>query len=201
MSASFSHVKELHQKELGCGVKFAHKLTDKVLAPQPIERSSVKLADAFFHDSTINGLEQCDDEGKWVETANFLKLIRRFWNCVNVQTKSAAMHKRDERRKPITINDKSQLEFLESFVEWLKAWESIGTTNGLSKETFSSAQQTCSALKELAEYLLTVKNLEYVTLGKINSDGIENRFGWYRQLAGTYCVNTSQTILTLGEAQ
>ena len=78
--ASFSHVKELHQKELDCGVKFAYKLTDKVLAPQPIERSSVKLADAFFHDSTINGLEQCDDEGKWVETANFLKLIRRFWN-------------------------------------------------------------------------------------------------------------------------
>lgn len=87
VSASFKHVEDLYRREMGKPVKFAHKLSDKVIAPKPIERTKVELADRFFHDSTIAGLEHFCREGgppEWQSTADFLKLIRRFWNCVNV---------------------------------------------------------------------------------------------------------------------
>lgn len=77
LSACFEHVKDLFKKEMGQSVKYALKLTDKVLAPQPIERTKVLLADSFFHDSTINALEHFSGEHpSWKETARFMKLIR-----------------------------------------------------------------------------------------------------------------------------
>jgi hypothetical protein len=66
---------------------------------------------------------------------------------------------------------------------------------GLSRETFLAAMQTTSALKELAEYLLEETCLDYVLLGKINSDPIERRFGCYRQLAGAnYFISVRQFL-------
>jgi hypothetical protein len=78
--ASFQHVVALYQKERGNAIKYAHKLSDKVIAPKPIERTKVELADRFFHDSTIAGLEHFSQEGgqEWQGTANFLKRVRRF---------------------------------------------------------------------------------------------------------------------------
>jgi hypothetical protein len=183
--------------EMGRSVKYAYRLSDKVLAPQPIERTNVKLSDSLFDDSTINGLEHCSWGEEWQETANFLKLIRRWWNCVNVQSKFAATHKRDDRRLHISAEEKTQLQFLQAFYEWLAEWQAMlnSKKTGLSRETFLAAMQTTSALKELAEYLLEGTCLEYVLLGKINSDPIERRFGWYRQLAGTnYFISVRQFL-------
>jgi hypothetical protein len=197
LSAKFKHVEDLYRMELSRAVKYAHKLTDKVIAPQPIERTKVQLADRFFDDSTINGLEQCGtDESGWKETARFLKLIWRFWNCVNVQSRYAATHLRDERRKPITKIDKDQITFLSAFYRWMEEWEKMSKkSGGLSRETFLSGKQTCLALKELAEYLLKEKEFEYVLLGKVNSDPLERRFGWYRQLAGAnYFISVRQFL-------
>jgi hypothetical protein len=196
VSAKFKHVEELYKAEMGRAIKYAHRLTDKVLAPQPIERSSVQLADAFFDDSTINGLEQICQEEDWKETARFLRLIRRFWNCVNVQSKFAAKHKRDDRRLAITAEDRTQLEFLDSFSCWLSEWQNMsGGKTALSRETFLAIQQTTPALRELSIYLLEEKKLDYVLLGKMNSDPLERRFGWYRQLAGAnYYISVRQFL-------
>ena len=46
ISPSFSHLKELYALEKGRNRKFAHKFTEKVLHPKPIEKTNVKLADA-----------------------------------------------------------------------------------------------------------------------------------------------------------
>ena len=54
-SPRFEHVKELYKKELGKPVKIAHKITERVLAPKPIEKSNVMLAERFYHESTIAG--------------------------------------------------------------------------------------------------------------------------------------------------
>ena len=51
------HIKELYKLELGKPVKYAYKLSDKVLHPMPIEKTNVNLADCLFHESTINALE------------------------------------------------------------------------------------------------------------------------------------------------
>jgi hypothetical protein len=160
VSASFHHVEELYQKEKGNPIKYAHKLSDKVIAPKPIERTKVELADRFFHDSTIAGLEHfCQEGAPWQGTANFLKLIRRFWNCVNVRNSRLNFNKRDNRLKPISVNERSQVEFMNQFSDWLDEWESFPGKTGLSQETFLAIRQTSVALKELALYLMEVKGL------------------------------------------
>ena len=62
-----------------------------MLHPQPIEETNVKLAAALFHESTIAALEYYSErpEGKpeWKKTANFLRIIRTWWNIVNVKDK------------------------------------------------------------------------------------------------------------------
>ena len=53
---------------------------------------------------------------------------------------------------------------------------------GLTKETFLALKQTCQAIAGLAKYLFN--SCDYVLLGKIQSDIIEERFGHIRQLSG-----------------
>ena len=51
----------LYDIELGKSPKYAYKLNNTNLASKPIERVNVLLADAIFHDSTINGLNAYSD--------------------------------------------------------------------------------------------------------------------------------------------
>ena len=51
------------------------------------------------------------------------------------------------------------------------------------------------ALPDLINYLLNTKNLEYIILGNIQSDYLEKRFSWYRQLGGAnYFVSVLQLL-------
>lgn len=57
-------------------------------------------------------------------------------------------------------------------------------TAGLSNETFTAAKQTATALPLVALYILQIVELSYLLLGLLQSDYLEGRFGWYRQLCG-----------------
>ena len=65
----------------------------------------------------------------------------------------------------------------------LQRWQDSGNS-GLSKETFLAVRHTCAALSECCRYLLSHLGFDFVLLGKLQSDNIESRFGWYRQLSG-----------------
>ena len=182
-----SHIEELYKHELGRPVKYAHKLTDKVLHPMPIEKTKVELADRLFHESTIAALDYYSENGfpQWKTTANFLRLIRTMWDIVNVKSKYVGRRKRDPVREPISKDDTGGLQFLEKFTVWVEKWEKMNNKeHSLSKETFLTCKQTMRGLIGVAMYLLEEKNFEYVLLGLITSDPIERRFGWYRQLGG-----------------
>ena len=70
-------------------------------------------------------------------------------------------------------------------MEWLSAWEEIpGDCGKLSKETFTALQNTCNGLLAVADYCLSKLGLNYVLLGKFQTDCLEARFGQYRQLSG-----------------
>ena len=68
---NFAHIRELYHLEVGKVPMIAHKLTDVVLNPANIEKN-VKLADAYFHESTINALNFLNDNGypHFKDTAN-----------------------------------------------------------------------------------------------------------------------------------
>ena len=63
-------------------------------------------------------------------------------------------------------------------------------TPGLTAETFTAARQTAAALPEAALYILRERELDYLLLGLIQSDYLEGRFGWYRQLCGANYFNS-----------
>ena len=71
---------------MGQPLKIAHKLSDKVIAPRSLEKTNVMLADALFHDSTINGLEFYAKNGfpHFAHTAKFFRVIRNWWDTFNL---------------------------------------------------------------------------------------------------------------------
>ena len=102
---------------------------------------------------------------------------------MNVKTPGIGRHKRDSLRVPISMENKQGVQYLRDFVQYLKMWEDSGE-RGLTKETFLATKQTCAALADMAEYLIEREDFIYVLLGQAESDPIEKRFGWYRQLSG-----------------
>lgn len=68
---------------------------------------------------------------------------------------------------------------------------------GLTKATFTAFIQTLNALDGLVSYLIGSIGFKYVLLGRIQSDNLERRFGWYRQLhGGNYLISMKQLLLS-----
>jgi len=194
--AEFSHIEELFHIECGKPIRMAFKLSEKVLHPTNIEKTNVRLADALFHDSTIAALEfyASTQQEKWWSTVKFLKLIRKWWNIVNVKSGTKGFHKRNESMLAVTKNVQQNLNFLKTFSEWLTNWNAH-SNKSLTRQTFQAAKQTSSVLPLAANYLLNEKKFIYVLLGLFQSDPIEKHFGWYRQLCGAnYYVSVRQIL-------
>jgi len=96
----FKHIESLFKMESGKSIKMAHKLKEVVLHPVAIEKTNVRLADSLFHESTIAALDYYASHGhpEFTPTARFLKIVRKFWNIVNVKTPTAGQMKRDSTK-------------------------------------------------------------------------------------------------------
>ncbi len=120
LTAQFNHLEELYKLELLKPAKMAYKLNDRVLHPSSLEKTNVQLADSLFHDSTIAALDHYSrDHLEWRQTATFLKIVREWWNRVNVKTPTLGIQMRDDTRKPIYSMDDTK--FLVSFSSWLQS--------------------------------------------------------------------------------
>ncbi len=199
--AKYAHLEQMYNLELGKPLKLAYKLNDKVLHPSNIEKTNVQLADNLFHESTINGLRYYAGKGnsEWNATADFLEVIRNWWNILNVKHPMLGIKKRNKYMKPVTINDKTNLDFLKTFSRWLERWRCMSKERGakscLTDETFLATIQTTKTSVEVAEELLQRDDMNFVLLGFLQSDPIERRFGWYRQLAGgNYFISIRQIL-------
>ena len=94
-------------------------------------------------------------------------------------------HKRDQFSEPIRNVNDWKIKALKCVASFLDIWKLKGNSkSSLTHETFTACIQTLRGLAELSEYLLKKKNFKFILLGKINSDPLEGRFGWYRQLCG-----------------
>ena len=196
LSGNFAHIRELYELELGKPIKMAYRLSDRVLNPASIERTNVSLADACFHESTINALKYYANHGfpNFLQTANVLQIFRDWFNVVNVKSLYSGHRTRDDNRAAITRDNKTSANYLVTFTSWLKKWKASKKT-GLSRETFQASIQTSEALVHLSDYLINEKGLDYVLFGKVSSDNLEGRFSWYRQSSGAnYHISVLQII-------
>ena len=196
-SADFNHVRQLYHKESTMALKKAHKLSPATLDPKSIEKTSVRLAVSVFSESTRDALQfYAANEGhmSWAATADFITVILKLWNVLNVKTRSKGKHKRDYTMDPVRSSLDWKLSFLREFADFCQRWEQ-SRKPGLSKETFLALRHTCLALADCAAFLLDRRGFQYVLLGHLQSDAIESRFGWLRQLSGAnYYISMRQVI-------
>lgn len=167
------------------------------LQPKSVEKTSVKLAVSVFCPSTRDALEfYAEHEGKteWRGTADFARFITKLWHVLNVKTCSKGSRKRDFSMEPVRTSWDWQLQYLKDVAHFFTQWELSGQP-GLTHETFQAVQHTCLAVAECAVYLLEVKGFDVVLLGHLQSDPIESRFGWLRQMSGAnYYISTKQVV-------
>ncbi|KAH6920130.1 hypothetical protein HPB50_028883 [Hyalomma asiaticum] len=75
--------------------------------------------------------------------------------------------------------DDMQLQFLNTFVDWLDTWEKLKVGTGraglLTTETHSALRLTSYSLIEVSRYCLEELRFEYVLLGKFQTDSLEER--------------------------
>jgi len=196
-SANFQHIADLYNKESSMSLKKAHKLSPAALNPKSIEKTSVKLAVSVFSESTRDALRfyaEHEGEGSWSATADFISLVLKLWNVLNVKTRDKGKQKRDYTMDPVRSSLDWKLDFLREFADFLQRWENSRKA-GLSKETFLALRHTCLAMADCTSFLLDRLGHQYVLLGQLQSDAIESRFGWLRQLSGAnYYISVRQVL-------
>jgi len=195
--ANFHHIVELYNMESTMALKKAHRLSPAALQPKNIEKTSVRLATAVFLESTRDALQfYADNEGKddWLGTSLFISLVVKLWNVMNVKSSAKGKQKRDVTKDPVRSSLDWKLDFLRECAEFLLRWEQSKTA-GLTRETFLALRHTCLALADCASYLLDRRGLNYVLLGHLQSDAIERRFGWLRQLSGANFYISARQVL------
>lgn len=202
--ASFTSLRKLYEAEQDNAVKVAYGLTYKALNPSNLERQNMKLALSIFNAFVSSALRI---QGRSLqltlsdETANFIDLIVRWWNIVNVKTPQKGHRLRDVWQEPVQGTTCEQLQYLDKFVSWLDAWKSRHAQTGtLTKETHLALRLTTYALIEVSRYCLEELGFRYVLLGKFQTDPLEARFGKYRQLCGSH-YNVSITEVFEAEAK
>ena len=95
----------------------------------------------FFSESTRNALKYYVDSDfpQWESTLNFLNLIAKWWNKLNVKSPSKGKQKRDKDSEPITKDNFAELGFFAKIIDWLFEWQS---SHEMSVETFKTFKQT-----------------------------------------------------------
>ncbi len=149
-TANFNHVIELFNLEATAVLKKSNKLSTAVLYPKSIEKTSVKLATALFSESTRDALQfyaKHASKSQWTSTADFITLIIKLWDVLNVKSSIKGLHKRNYAMDPVRSSMDWKLSFLREFADFLKRWEATGNC-GLTRETFLALQQCCLALAD-----------------------------------------------------
>lgn len=182
--ASFKALKEMHLKEKDQLLKYGHTLTLKSLYPSSLERQNVKLVLKIFNHNVVAALKQFGPKislTNYEDTALFIDIVCKWWDIVNVKTPLKGQRLRNKYQEPVTKSSAHIFNFLNSFLNWLKRWRDLdGTGHRLTKETNDALYQTTSALLKLSHYCLHIKHFNYILLGQVQTDKLEEHFGKYR---------------------
>ena len=84
--------------------------------------------------------------------------------------------------------------YLQKALQIFQDWQ-CSKKPGLTAETFLACIQTMGVIPELTKYLQTKHGFEYLLTGKLMSDPLEGRFGWYRQVNGGNFLCRSSSFL------
>ncbi|XP_049796730.1 uncharacterized protein LOC126213147 [Schistocerca nitens] len=193
LMAKFSDIENLYKKELDQLLKLAPRLTHKSVYPSSLERRNVSLVCNIFNETTLTGLKA--EYGEISGTVHFVEIILRWWNIINVKNCTKGIHKQNELCLPFTSASDDRLEFLDKFLAWLERWRALDTTSCLTTDTHQALYQSTSVISEVVEYSFSGVGVQYLLMGKLQTDNLESRFSRYRQLSGgNYNVSVTQVF-------
>lgn len=196
LKPNFNHLVELYNMECSKPLRMAHKLHEKCINPSSIQKTSTKLASSVFHESTSRALRHYSPMTNelWNDTAEFIELMIKLWSIVNVRSPTLGKNKRNPIQNPIMSLSDQQIACLNQISHFLKQWQT-SEKRGLSRETFIASIHMCDTIPLLCDYLINDLKFKYVLTGNFQSDSLEARFGWYRQLSGAnYYLSVKQIL-------
>ena len=194
--ANFKYIEDLYNVESAMSLRLAHKLSERVLNPTSIQRTSAKLAMSIFHDSTVAALKYYVNKGHedWRSTSCFVSYVCDLIKILNIRTSSVGLRRNDPLKLPLCSTLDERLNSLSTFADFFRDWRNC-KNSGLSQETSVAAENLCRNLRTLIVHLLDDHNFKFVLTGQISSDPIESRFGRYRQMSGgNYFISVKQLL-------
>ena len=157
-------------------------MNHKTLYPNNLERQNVTLVDNIFHYSTI--------------AAEFCEIVRKWWDIVNTKSTLKGRFKRNELCQPVSSDTDIRFQFLENFVAWLNIWkESENNVGSLTKDTCDALLITTKSIMSLVKISLGELKVDFVLIGKLQTDDLESRSRLYRSLVGcNYKISYTELV-------
>ncbi|KAK7861885.1 hypothetical protein R5R35_001482 [Gryllus longicercus] len=186
-TASFAALRQLYDIEEKKMVKHAYALTLKALYPSSLERQNVSLALQVFNENVALGFESIGASHNiphFLETSNYIQIILKWWWIVNVKTPRKGRRLNNLFMNPLSPQNQESWQYLSKFLRWLHRWKDMHLSGSLTSETMNALTLTTEGIIYLYEYCTSRFKFKYFLPGKFQTDLLECRFGYYRQLAG-----------------
>ncbi len=189
----WSHISQIYNEDLECGLKLLPKLTSDHVNLTPYSVMRVKLAVQVLSSSMAKVLKAYGpDEASG--TATFCEYMDKFFDCANVRNTQEHHHKQKAALRPYESLEDPRFEWLENrFLKYFEDWQkSITERQGnftksnkeamfISWQTYRGLQMTVYSLVDVTKYLLSV-GVKYVLTERFCQDDLENYFGRQRSI-------------------
>ena len=202
----WSHVVQCYQKDCAMQVRRLPKISRDHIYLTSFSKMRVNLA-AQVMSETVSKVMQSYCSNVASETAHFIGLVDKFFDCFNSRSLTEAEYKRKPFLAPFKDANDARFEFLENeFLKYLKDWKAATASRKgsfsklerskmfLSEQTYEGIQTSVYSLIESTKFLLD-HGFQYVLTNKFNQDPLEEHFGRHRALARR---STNPTLHTLG---
>lgn len=138
-----------------------------------MERQNVKLALNIFNELLVEGINLFggkNDVPNYKGTSQFIEIILKWWNTVNVKTLYKNVRLNNALMEPLAPGQHN-FDYLCKCLAWLDYWKSISPIKfKLSNETHLSFSHTLHGLIELTKYCVTELGFKYILPGKLQTD-------------------------------
>ncbi|CAM1312591.1 PAH (predicted) [Pycnogonum litorale] len=166
-------------------LKMLPKLTEEHLRLNAFSKMRVNLA-AHVLSSTVGKIMLQYSHADSSETANFILLVDKFFDCTNTRSLDEAHFKRKPELAPYRSIDDDRFDFLiNDFINYFTKWRmsTIGTVGAdkkfISIQTYHGLVMTCRSLTDVIKFLLN-KGMPYVLTSRFSQDVLESHFGRHR---------------------
>ena len=162
----------------------------------------VNLAAQVLSDSVASAMEIYFGED-YFETINFIRIMNKFFDCLNVRHKFEGRNKRNNNLKPYEDPNDDRLKWLlNDFLGYFEAWrDSVegrdGNFTASQKSSMMLSHQTITGLKisvlsivECVKHMLR-EGASYILTYNFNQDPLEQLFGHLRHKGG---ANSNPTV-------